>query len=442
MNIDLSNVDPRTNPNSPEFDPEYFKSYYAAYQEQAPELMNLVKGRLFDILSGIAAYPEDGPLDDPERREEYERKLAEIRQEIQDAIKEIEAAQKQAESNLPAVMDMPSSAMTNFVATVINAGPKGPPQSRRNRHEKISIAYDKESNKTQYIRRNKGTALAITILDAENVLKGSGKMLGKMFVFSLAKWKASGYSREIIFPLQDLVDLKMYKSIDAARRACKDFVLRMQSINLAKQTAGKKGEQPKFTGGAWLYNLEIQNNIARISVNDKIPLQLLAEFYTIMPLFAFSLSDNAFSIVRYIMFLARQNGDTLERNGGTFKIKIDSIRNHLALPLPQDVKGRKYKEKIRDPIENAIEEIEIAISENRDILGPYAFTITPDTDEQNIELWLDGNLEIGLQKDFADKFTAISDKKEHHKEERRRERIKAQEKALATKRETKDATQL
>lgn len=85
VEIDLSGIDPRTNPNSPDFDPEYFKAYSAAWQEKAPELYSLVKGRLFDIMKGLFTDPEDSPAADPERREEYERQLAEIRQAIREA---------------------------------------------------------------------------------------------------------------------------------------------------------------------------------------------------------------------------------------------------------------------------------------------------------------------------------------------------------------------
>lgn len=91
IKIDLSGIDPRTDTSSPDFDPEYFKAYYAAYQENAPELREIVKGRILDIMKGLVSDPEEA-APDPERRAEYERQLAEIRQKIQQAAEKATSA--------------------------------------------------------------------------------------------------------------------------------------------------------------------------------------------------------------------------------------------------------------------------------------------------------------------------------------------------------------
>lgn len=92
IKIDLSGIDPRTDTSSPDFDPEYFKAYYAAYQEHAPELREIVKGRILDIMTGLVSDPEEAPAPDPERRADYERQLAEIRQKIQQAAEKATSA--------------------------------------------------------------------------------------------------------------------------------------------------------------------------------------------------------------------------------------------------------------------------------------------------------------------------------------------------------------
>ena len=85
-NIKIPDPDPRTNPNSPDFDPEYFKAYSAAWHEAAPELREIVKGRVLDIMKGLVADPEDEAAADPEQqREEYQAKIEEIRQAIHEA---------------------------------------------------------------------------------------------------------------------------------------------------------------------------------------------------------------------------------------------------------------------------------------------------------------------------------------------------------------------
>ena len=135
--------------------------------------------------------------------------------------------------------------------------------------------------------------------------------------------------------------------------------------------------------------------------------------------------------------LARGNKSSIKEKG-TFTISLDAVRESLGLPAPEEVKNRKYKQYIVEPIEQAIEEIETALQtvpEAKD----YGFTITPVcSDSSNVNKWLEGYLEIGLQGDFADTFIKLATKAEADRE--KWNRIKTAELAkLAAKKEAEEA---
>ena len=170
-----------------------------------------------------------------------------------------------------------------------------------------------------------------------------------------------------------------------------------------------------------------------MSVNENFNLDFITNYYTVFPRFAYALSNNAFSLVRYIFFVARQNTQHI-KDKGTFTISLDAVRENLGLPAPEDVKNRKYKQYIIDPIEEAIEEIETALQTVPEA-KEYGFTITPiASDAGNIHKWLEGYLEIGLKGDFAETFIEMATKAEAKRE--KWNRIKTAELAkLAAKKE-------
>lgn len=329
----------------------------------------------------------------------------------------------------------PASPLTYTLARVLNAGAKGPTSSRSNRHEHIEVQYSTEQRAAQYTRKANGKEYTVTVYDPEKTLKGSGKILGKLFFFMLQRWALSGYGREFSFPLQELVDLGMYQSLDTARVGVKTFMGRQALIQLSQiVTVGKgKNRHNKNAGGVVFYNFSFDNNYVTISVNEKMPMPLLANFFTLLPMFAYGLSANAFWIVHYIMYLARQNGKILRSNDGTFTIKIDSVRQFLELPAPADVRNFKYREKIQEPIEKAIEEIETAIyNATQEGEQDFTFTITPVyDDDSSIEAWLNGKLSIQIPHEQAATFIEITEREEEHYRKRERERIKAEEKVKA-----------
>jgi hypothetical protein len=149
------------------------------------------------------------------------------------------------------------------------------------------------------------------------------------------------------------------------------------------------------------------------------------------------LDGNALSLAWYIVSLARQNTQAI-KDKGTFRISLEAVREFLGLPSVDDVNNRKYRQYIIKPIEKAIEKIEDALQSEPKV-KEGDFTITPyGTDTSNIREWLQGYLEIGLKRDFAETFIRIATKAE--KDRAQWEKVKQAELArIAARQEAKEA---
>jgi hypothetical protein len=202
----------------------------------------------------------------------------------------------------------------------------------------------------------------------------------------------------------------MYSNTSNALRAFKEFFAQQRQILLGGSVKKYK-KTIREEGGVLFYHYRIENGYVILSANENFNWGFLANYYTVFPRFAYALPLNSFNIVRYIFSLARQNKEKI-KDHGKFTISLDAIRENLGLPSPEDVKNRKYKQYIIDPIEAAIDEIETALRTVPEA-QEYGFTITPvGTDTSNINQWLEGYLEIGLKGDFAETFIKIASKAE------------------------------
>ena len=258
----------------------------------------------------------------------------------------------------------------------------------------------------------------------------------KLLLFSLQKMTTQSFPLEVGFSLQELVDLGMYSTTSNAGRAVKAF-FEQQKLTTLSGTVKKGRKTVKEEGGVLFYHYKINNGFVTLSVNENFNLDFIASYFTVFPRFAYALSNNAFSLVRYIFFLARQNTQAI-KDKGTFTISLENIRENLGLPSVDEVKNRKYRQFIIEPIEKAIEETEealLSVPEAKE----YGFTITPvGTETSSIEEWLQGYLEIGLNGDFAETFVKLAEKAEQ--ERKQWERIKKAELAkIAARQEAKEA---
>lgn len=333
---------------------------------------------------------------------------------------------------------IPNGDSLNWLYLVFNSSKGGRmvQANPANRHEKITTL--QKGNSLRFIRENKqkGTTAIIEIEEADKYLSKTNKTFTKVLLFTLQKMTAQHFPLEVGFSLQELVDLGMYSTTSNAGRAVKEFFAQQKRTTISG-TAKKGRKRIVEEGGVLFYHYRLKNGYVTLSVNENFNMEFIANYFTVFPRFAYALSNNAFTLVRYIFFLARQNAQAI-KDKGTFTISLEAVRDNLGLPSPEDVKNSKYIQYIVEPIEKAIEETEEALR-NVPEAKEYGFTITPHTgNTSNINKWLEGYLEIGLKGDFAETFVRLATKAE--KDRTQWEKVKEAEFArIAARTEAKEA---
>ena len=333
-----------------------------------------------------------------------------------EVLRELEKEARRLEKQeLPALGSVPNGDSINWLYRVISSkGGRLVQQSNGNRHEEI--LKQKKGDSLRFTRTNKQneSTVIVEIAQADKYLSKTNKTFIKTLLFTLQKMNAQNFPLEVGFSLQELVDLGMYNNPSNARRAIKEFFAQQKQTMLSGTV--KKGRKTvKEEGGILFYHYIIDNGYVKLFVNENFNMEFIAPYFTVFPRFAYALSNNAFNLVRYIFFLARQNTPSI-KNKGTFSISLEAVRENLGLPAPSEVKNSKYKQFIIEPIEAAIEEIEETAKAAPEA-KEYGFTITPvGTDTSNIYKWLEGYLEIGLNGDFAETFVRIATKAEKNRE--------------------------
>jgi hypothetical protein len=214
----------------------------------------------------------------------------------------------------------------------------------------------------------------------------------------------------VAFPLQELVDLGLYKNLDSARRAVKKALDTLTSIKAQgeiseKPSSKEKGEISKshvlevlFTGGS------IKKGTCEIFFNKRIKWQYIAQYYTILPVYYFRLNDNASELMYYICFLARQQLKEI-RDRGYFNIGLRGIQQRLNLPNEESTKNPKRD--IIDVISKALADIQKEDQKHN------SFTLTLCYNKNgNIREYLDGWLKVEPKGEGLEKLIAIAEKKQ------------------------------
>ena len=330
------------------------------------------------------------------------------------------------------LLAMPESALLQFLFFIINSNGENLQASKVNRHEKITVRT--EGSRTIFERKNnrKGASseYVVMIEQAVEVMRKTGKTFSKCLAFSLEQMARQNFPNEVQIPLKEFVDRGSYSNVNHAKRAMLDFFDTQKQITLSGQE--KRGRKTVFEeGGVLFYHYKYNSGgMLSLSVNSNFNWDLIAAYFTVFPRFAYALSNNAFLLTWYIFYLARQNTNKI-REGQPFTIGLESVRAFIGLPDPAEVQGRKYRQQIMTPIEDAIEEIEAAIQKTPEAQN-LAFTITPyGTDTKSITEYLQGYLEVGLSGAFAETFANIADNAEEKRKKWERAKLNAAAKLQA-----------
>ena len=418
------------------------KAYYDVVEEEHDQKITTLNKKYHDIVKKALLFYIQSFEEKPETTEKQASNIEEIIEEILEKpeIKRVFEKDLKAGkfSRIAPLGSVPNGEIIHWLFRVISASKGGRivQANPANRHEKITA--QQYGDKMRFIRENKqnGSTLIVEIDQADKYLRKTNKTFTKILLFALQKMTTQNFPLEVGFSLQELVDLGMYYDTSTARRAVKEF-FSQQKLTTLSGTVKKGRKTVKEEGGILFYHYKINNGFVTLSVNENFNLDFIANYFTVFPRFAYALNDNAFSLVRYIFFLARQNAQAI-KDKGTFTISLENIRENLGLPSIDEVKNRKYRQFIIEPIEKAIEEVEealLSVPEAKE----YGFTITPcGTDTSSIAEWLQGYLEIGLKGDFAETFVKLAEKAEQDRKQW--ERIKKAELAkIAARAEAKEA---
>jgi hypothetical protein len=238
----------------------------------------------------------------------------------------------------------------------------------------------------------------------------------KIFNFLLQKLNEQNYQENTDFLLSELVEAGVYANPDSAYRGLKTVTEKMLHIYIEGVVTiyeNRKRKEIKNLKAALIAQRAITYNKCRVTLPPII--RDFAPYITILPHWAYALqSENAYMLLDYIYYLARQNTDKL-RDRGYFTINLDTIRMHLGLPTPEDVKAeqnRNYNKLIVSPIEDAITAIENGQRGND-------LTITPiyNPEYKSIHEYLDGYLEIRLNGEASEYMVhrAVKEEKERIK---------------------------
>lgn len=328
---------------------------------------------------------------------------------LADLLKRMAAVPEQA---LPPYGYLINSPQLQTITKVLTTGGE-PKDSEVTRTEKWNIERDGQSIK--YTRTNRRGANGFKIMNPEIFFPGTTRekhkrgtiVTRKLLPFVLQKMTQQGYPRRVSIDISELVDLGAYKTVDSAYNGIRRFFQQMSTAEISWFT--ESGKHKTESAGIIFYHLERRDGMAYIYVNDRFNMGEFAKQFTLFPRWAYGLKPTAFDLVRYIFYIARQNTRSISENG-TFNIGMKAVAENLGLPPVDEVKNRRYRQQIRKPIEDAIEEIEERVAATPEAKG--LFSITPYVNDltSSIDVWLDGYIEVKLGGDYADPFNKIASK--------------------------------
>lgn len=340
----------------------------------------------------------------------------------------------QQESNF---YNVPDSTASNLILETLGAGENIADLPDRKKQINHNTTYEvlEDGRKRQVSLVNPKAKVTIELADIDK-LTGSNKPAKKLFVLSLIKANEQAIfdgqltKDYISFPLQELIDIGFYKTPQSARTGFKAGMDALTSLKIKGhiQQTKKRGStidalEVLFTGA------NIKNGQCTVYFNPRISWSFIAQYFTILPRYYFKLSNRASDLLYYIFFLARQHTRDIEERG-YFTIGFRAIQHRLQLPSEIN-NGNPYRT-IKQPIEEAIEELE---REHSLRYGNTEFSLLPVYEETaSIKDYLDnGYLRVGLTGAFAETYIAIRKDTAKQIEQAEKRQARITEKAVAIK---------
>lgn len=308
--------------------------------------------------------------------------------------------------------NVPDSTASNLILETLGAGADiaDLPARKRQVNHSTTLEVLESGKRRQVSLKTQKASVTIELADIDK-LTGSNKPAKKLFVLALIKANEQAIhdgqltKNYISFPLQELIDTGFYSTPQSARKGFNAGMDTLTSLKIKGhiQQTKKKGSsidalEVLFTGA------RIERGQCTIFFNERISWSFIAQYFTILPRYYFRLPNRASDLLYYIFYLARQHTKDIEERG-YFTISFRAIQHRLQ--LPSEVGNNNPDRTIKQPIEEAIEQIEDGHS---GLYGNEDFSLLPVYDEYApIASFLDnGYLRVELKGSFAETFIAIS----------------------------------
>lgn len=308
--------------------------------------------------------------------------------------------------------NVPGSTASNLILETLGAGADiaDLPARKRQVNHSTTLEVLESGKRRQVSLKTQKASVTIELADIDK-LTGSNKPAKKLFVLALIKANEQAIhdgqltKNYISFPLQELIDTGFYSTPQSARKGFNAGMDTLTSLKIKGhiQQTKKKGSsidalEVLFTGA------RIERGQCTIFFNERISWSFIAQYFTILPCYYFRLSNRASDLLYYIFYLARQHTRDIEERG-YFTIGFRVIQHRLQ--LPSEIGNNNPDRTIKQPIEEAIEQIEDGHSR---LYGNMEFSLLPVYDETaTISEYLEnGYLKVDLKGAFAETFIAIS----------------------------------
>lgn len=333
--------------------------------------------------------------------------------------------------------NMPDSTASNLILETLGAGAAiaDLPARKRQVNHSTTLEVLESGKRRQVSLKTQKASVTIELADIDK-LTGSNKPAKKLFVLALIKANEQAIhdgqltKDYVSFPLQELIDTGFYSTPQSARKGFNAGMDTLTSLKIKGhiQQTKKKGSsidalEVLFTGA------RIERGQCTIFFNERISWSFIAQYFTILPRYYFRLSNRASDLLYYIFYLARQHTRDIEERG-YFTIGFRAIQHRLQ--LPSEVGNREPAKTIKQPIDEAIEQLE---TEHSLLYGNMEFALLPVCDEDaSIKDYLDnGYLKVSLTGKFARTFIEISQDTAKQIEQAQKRQARITEKAVAIK---------
>lgn len=331
--------------------------------------------------------------------------------------------------------NVPDSTASNLILETLGAGADiaDLPARKRQVNHSTTLEVLESGKRRQVSLKTQKASVTIELADIDK-LTGSNKPAKKLFVLALIKANEQAIhdgqltKNYISFPLQELIDTGFYSTPQSARKGFNAGMDTLTSLKIKGhiQQTKKKGSsidalEVLFTGA------RIERGQCTIFFNERISWSFIAQYFTILPRYYFRLSNRASDLLYYIFYLARQHTRDIEERG-YFTIGFRAIQHRLQ--LPSEIGNNNPDRTIKQPIEEAIEQIEDGHS---GLYGNMEFSLFPVYDETaTISEYLEnGYLRVELEGAFAKTFIAISKDTAKQIEAAQKRQARITEKAIA-----------